>query len=103
MALYDRIVNPNLLVRRLNVTASRVAREETVQSEPEFEQLNFFSAGEARDEAHAQRALEREKRRQRAVLDIRRKYGKNAIVMGMNLEEGATAMERNNQIGGHRK
>lgn len=103
MALYDRIVNPNLLVRRLNVTASRVAREETVQSEPEFEQLNFFSAGEARDEAHAQRALEREKRRQQAVLDIRRKYGKNAIVMGMNLEEGATAMERNNQIGGHRK
>ncbi len=105
MALFDRIVDPNLLVRRLNVVAARVVREtDEVYGEPSFAQLDLFCDVEAeakRREAQRE-ALRREKRRQQAVLSIKKKYGKNAIVKGMNLEEGATAMARNGQIGGHR-
>ena len=65
-----------------------------------MEQLNLFGEEDANREEDA--ALERERRRQEAVLRIRKKYGKNAILKGMNLEEGATAVDRNNQIGGHK-
>ena len=65
-----------------------------------FEQLDLFSDLQQQEEENA--ALEREKRRQQALLHIKKKYGKNAIVKGMNLEEGATAMDRNRQIGGHK-
>ncbi len=89
MALFDRIADPALTVRRVTIVANhtRPALEETGQ-------LDFF-AGDA--------DLEREKRMQRALLDIQKKYGKNAIVKGMNLKEGATTMLRNEQIGGHKK
>jgi DNA polymerase V len=104
MELFDRIVNPDLLVRRINIVAGRVVAESQVQQETAPVQLNLFYDAEAarRQEEAEQAALEREKRRQKAVITIKKKYGKNAIIKGMNLEEGATAMDRNRQIGGHK-
>ena len=104
MALYDRIVDPNLLVRRITLTAARILPECMASQDYGEEQLDLFSDLEAqrkRREAE-DAALEREKRRQRAVLTIQKKYGKNAILKGMNLEEGATSVDRNKQIGGHK-
>jgi len=104
MALYDRIVDSNLLVRRINVVAARVIPESMAVQRENNVQLNLFYDAEAeqRREEEETAALEREKRRQRAVIHIKKKYGKNAIIKGMNLEEGATAMDRNRQIGGHK-
>ncbi len=104
MELFDRIVNPELLVRRLNLTAAHIETEYAVSEESIPQQLDFFSDGEAEQKRTEQEnaALEREKRRQRTVLEIRKKYGKNAVLKGMNLQEGATAIERNGQIGGHK-
>ncbi len=98
MALYDRITNPRLLSRRITLAACHLTAEDSQDAEPV--QLDLFDQQPEEEEERA--ALEREKRRQKAVLAIRKKYGKNAIVKGMNLLEGATAMERNGQIGGHR-
>lgn len=88
--LYNRIVNPELTVRRLNVTAQNVIRE----SDAEPRQLDLFGENAPTDG--------RERRRQEAVLAIRSKYGKNSILRGMNFEEGSTARERNKQVGGHK-
>ena len=100
MQLYDRIVDPNLLVRRLNIVANNITPESAVVADKEFQQLDLFADTASQEAEDA--ALEREKRRQKAVLSIRKKYGKNAILKGMNLEEGATARDRNQQIGGHK-
>ena len=95
MELFDRVADRALLVRRLNVTACHVIPESELP--PEEGQLSLFDEGQEDTEA-----LEREKRRQRAILTIQKKYGKNALLKGMNLEEGATARDRNGQIGGHK-
>ena len=102
--LYDRIVDPELLVRRLNIVANHVIDETSVPAASEAEQLDLFTDYEERDRQQAEdaAALEREKRQQEAILSIKKKYGKNAILKGMNLEEGATARDRNAQIGGHK-
>ncbi len=102
--LYDRIVNYDLLVRRLNLVANHVMEEGLVPHKTEYEQLSFFTDYEARGKEEASKNAERnrEKKMQHAMLDIKKKFGKNAILKGMNLEEGATARERNNQIGGHK-
>lgn len=105
LELFDRIVNPGLLVRRLTLTAEKVVLESEIrQSEETYEQLNMFTDYEAlrKKEEEEQKQLDRERRMQEAMLDIKRKFGKNAILKGMNLEEGATAKERNGQIGGHK-
>ncbi len=104
MQLYDQIVNPCLLVRRITLTVNKVVDESSVEDKPVFEQLDLFTDYEAENKRREeeQRALEREKQMQKAMLSIKKKYGKNAILKGMNLQEGATAMERNNQIGGHK-
>ena len=103
MALFDRIVDPKLLVRRVNIVAAHVLQEDQISAEPAVEQLDLFAAADREQEQkEVQAALERERRRQKAVIHIKKKYGKNAIVKGMNLEEGATAMDRNRQIGGHK-
>lgn len=104
MALYDRVADPKLLVRRINLTAAHVAAEDTAVQTQEFDQLDLFTDvdAERRMREAEDAALAREKRRQKAVLTIKKKYGKNAIIKGMNLEEGATAMDRNRQIGGHK-
>ena len=104
MDLFDRIVNSKLLVRRIYVTANHVVDEKMVSSEPEFEQLSLFvdyEAREAEQKAESER-LARERKLQEASLAIKKKFGKNAILKGMNLEEGATARQRNSQIGGHK-
>ncbi|HIY63365.1 MAG TPA: DNA methylase [Candidatus Mediterraneibacter stercoripullorum] len=102
--LFDRIVDPDLMVRRLYLTASRVADESEAAEKDSYEQLDLFTDQEAAEKEKEQenQQLEKEKRWQKAMLDIKKKYGKNAILRGMNLEEGATARERNNQIGGHK-
>ena len=103
MRLFDRIADPALTVRRVNVVANKVVPESSVKP-PESEQLDFFTdirEAEANEKA-IEIALERDKKQQEAVLKIRDKFGKNAILKGMNFKEGATARERNAQIGGHR-
>lgn len=101
--LFERIVDKDLLVRRLYITATHVIPESEKQ-EQTAQQLDLFTDYEAeqkkREEEEAE--LQREKKRQEAVLQIKNKYGKNAILKGMNLEEGATAKNRNEQIGGHK-
>lgn len=104
MELYDRIVNPALLVRRLTIAANHVVPENSVQKANVVEQLDLFTDYEAleRERAKEQEEMDREKKMQQAVLSIKKKFGKNAILKGMNLQEGATAKDRNNQIGGHK-
>ena len=99
MALYDRIVDETLLVRRVNIVACHVLRETDVVPSGIGMQMDLFSE-ENPEEKEENR--QREKRRQHAVIEIKKKYGKNAILKGMNLEEGATARDRNRQIGGHK-
>ena len=103
--LFDRIVDKNLLVRRLNIVANHVLPEADAPKKNDgYEQLDFFTDYAARDaEREKEKAeLAREKKMQQAMLTIKKKYGKNAILKGMNLEEGATAKDRNSQIGGHK-
>ena len=102
--LYDRIINTDLLVRRVNIVASRVMSESEVKEENEYEQLDFFTDYEALERKRAEEKLECEKEKniQHAILDIQKKYGKNLLLKGMNLEEGAMTKERNGQIGGHK-
>ena len=104
MRLFDRIVNVDLLVRRINVTANNVADERAIVEADACEQPDLFGDYDALQKKHAEEEskLEREKRVQKAVLSIRKKYGKNAVLKGMNLQEGATTVERNKQIGGHK-
>lgn len=104
MELYDRIVDPALLVRRLNLTANRVVEERTAPQGEAAEQLDLFTDYEAAaaKKAEEEAELEREKRMQTAMLAIKQKFGKNAILKGTDLEEGATARDRNRQIGGHK-
>lgn len=96
--LFDRIVNPNLLVRRLNISANHVISEDCALSQ-QPQQLSFFD-GDRQQQREEQRS--RERKQQQVILRIKKKYGKNALLKGMNLQEGATARDRNNQIGGHR-
>jgi len=101
--IYDRVVNPFLTVRRLYIEANHVIREEDVPPTTEAEQLNFFSEPPSPEREEREKAAKkREKSMQKALLSIRKKYGKNAVLKGMNLEEGATTRERNEQVGGHK-
>ncbi len=104
LELYDRIVNPQLLIRRVNVVASRTSREQDMPIHPPLEQLDLFTdyGAEMQRRQAEEMLLKREKNCQKAVLEIRRRFGKNAILRGMNLQDGATAMDRNRQIGGHK-
>ena len=102
--VYDQIVNRNLLVRRVAVTANHVVGEDWKKEQETWEQLDLFTDYGALQEQKKkdEAALERERRMQMAMLDIRKKFGKNAVLKGMNLEEGAMTRERNRQIGGHK-
>lgn len=102
--LFERVVDPLLLVRRMNLVANHVVYEAELPKENTVEQLDLFTDYAAREEQEKQEAAEqqRERRRQEALLSIKKKFGKNAIMKGMNLEEGATAKERNATIGGHK-
>ncbi len=100
MELYKKIVDENMLVRRLNIVANHVMPEAEAEKGAEAVRLDLFS--DPADTKAEEDALERERRRQKAVLAIKHKFGKNAILKGMNFEEGATAKDRNAQIGGHK-
>lgn len=103
--LFDRIVNPSLLIRRLNLSVNHVVREEDVkQVHTEPVQLDLFTDYEEEQSKRAEqeKLLAKERRIQEALLDIKQRYGKNAILKGINFDEGATAIERNKQIGGHK-
>ena len=102
-ALYDRIVDPNLLVRRLSISANKLLEEAGVTGRQEPEQLDLFTDyTKTEKQAQADKAAQaRERKIQEAMLGIKKRYGKNAILKGMNLEDGATAKERNETIGGH--
>ena len=124
MNLYDRIVDKNLLVRRVNVTANHVVDEREAAQKETFTQMSLFDVFDAQPESDQKlnqqanqqfnqqtsqltkqqmdEQLEREKKMQQAMLDIKKKFGKNAVLKGMNLEEGATTIDRNRQIGGHK-
>ena len=104
MELYDKIVNKKLLIRRINIVANKLVDEHSVKNANKYEQLDLFTDYEdlkkQREKENAE--SEREKRMQNTILDIKKKFGKNAILKGMNLQKGATAKDRNNQIGGHK-
>lgn len=102
--LYDSIVHPDLLIRRMFITANHVIPEAEANAEETYEQMDLFTDYRTLEKKReAERAeQEREKKVQQALMDIKKKYGKNAIVRGLSMEEGATGMERNAQIGGHK-
>lgn len=112
IGLYDRIVNPDLLVRRINVCAAKVITEEKAKEVSKYEQMSLFDVGlsdvnnfgddKSTDSIESFEAQEKEKKVQQALIKIKDKYGKNAVLKGMNFEEGATAKDRNSQIGGHK-
>ena len=103
LSLYDQIVDPALSVRRITIAACEIENESFAGRESE-RQLDLFGEmeGASAESAEEKAALEDEKKRQRVMLDIKKKYGKNAILKGTNLEKGATARDRNRQIGGHK-
>jgi DNA polymerase V len=104
MELYTRIVDQNLLVRRVNLTANHVVKESSVEKKASFEQLDLFTNYETvqNEKKEEDVALLRERKMQLAILEIKKKYGKNAILKGSNFEDGAMTIERNKQIGGHK-
>lgn len=102
--LFDRIANQELLIRRLTLVANNVIDEASAEKSSTFEQMNLFTDYAAREakQKTEQAELERERKIQEVTLALKKKYGKNAVLKAMNLEEGATAKERNAQIGGHK-
>jgi DNA polymerase V len=106
MELYDRIVNPNLLIRRVTVVANNVVEERKAAEKESivYEQLDLFTDYNAlqkeREEENIR--LAKERKMQEAMISVKKKYGKNAMIKGMNLQEGGTTIQRNNQIGGHK-
>ncbi len=98
-SLYDRIINPKLLTRRINIIANKIIPAEDIK-ENDFEQINLFV--DYNEVSKNKKKEKAERKIQKTMIDIKEKYGKNMIIKGMNLEEGATMMERNNQIGGHK-
>lgn len=111
LELFERIINKDLLTRRITVVADKIVSEESIKNVETYEQMDLFSFAETinrtdkeneTEEKKAKELSEKEKRLQEAVLSLKKKYGKNAMLKGMNLEEGGTAIDRNAQIGGHR-
>lgn len=100
LGLYDRIADRNLLVRRITVATCKLQRECDTVTEQASRQLSLFETPE--DSAQADKNLETERKMQEAIIEIKKRFGKNAVLKGMNLQEGATARERNRQVGGHK-
>ena len=107
MELFERIINKNLLCRRVHIFANKLVSEEEYNEsnneKKEFEQLDLFSTVEEKEKQkeETKKKLESEKNIQDAILNIKNKFGKNAILKGMNFEEGGTMIDRNSQNGGH--
>ena len=101
--LFDRIVNPGLLVRRITLSANHLMHEADIQPVNKAVQLDLFTDYKKleKERKTEEDMLSKERRRQEAVLQIKKKFGKNAILKGLNYADGATQRERNQQIGGH--
>ncbi len=104
MELYERILNPDLMVRRVNISANHIIPEENAQSTEVFEQLDLFTDYDKLERLEKRRKdeLKKERALQEATINLRNKFGKNAVLKGMNLQKGATTRARNKQIGGHK-
>lgn len=104
MELYERIINKNLLARRITICANNLVKEETKQKDNSYVQLDFFTDYKKQEQLmqNEEKELKKERKIQETMLEIKKKYGKNAILKGMNLEDGATTIKRNSQIGGHK-
>ncbi|MCF0136405.1 MAG: DNA methylase, partial [Lachnospiraceae bacterium] len=105
LRIFDSIVQKDLLIRRIGINANHVLPEEEVESRETGEQLDLFSSGESPEDSESNEDKERrmkDRKRQEAILSIRDRFGSNAVVMGLNLEEGATGILRNAQVGGHK-
>jgi DNA polymerase V len=102
--LYRRIVDPGLLIRRITLVAAGVVDESSVKGEETYQQLELFTdyGAAEREQAEEEERLSKERKLQEAVISLKKKYGKNAVLKGMNLQEGATMRDRNRQIGGHK-
>ena len=103
--LFDRIINKNLLVRKIYLTVGNLTDKNELKKVEKYEQVNLFTNyGElAKKEEEERIKLEKEHKIQSAIIGIKNKYGKNAIIKGMDLEESATTIQRNGQIGGHQE
>lgn len=103
LELFDKIVNKDLLVRRVNISANHIMSEADVVNRKSYEQLDLFTDYEEKESKRKkeEKALKKERAIQEATLEIKERYGKNAILKGFNLQEGATTIQRNRQIGGH--
>jgi len=104
LKLYDRIINPKLSVRRMTIAVNHLIKETELKKQNTFEQLDLFSDFETvqKQKQLKQTRLDNERNIQKAVLELKKRYGKNAVLKGMNYFEGATARIRNSQIGGHK-
>ncbi len=101
MNLFERIINNKLLTRRINITANKVIYQKDIKKEKKYEQIDLFTNYEELNKKKEQE--KKEKSLQNVMLNIKKKYGKNAIIKGMNLVEGGTTIERNGQVGGHKE
>ena len=99
MKLYEKIINKQLLVRRVNITVNNVVDEFTEKNKKTYEQIDLFTDYQKKAEKLQKEKMEKEL--QKAMIGIKNKYGKNAVIKGMNLQDGGTTIDRNKQIGGH--
>ena len=102
LKLYDRVVNPRLLLRKFQISVCQIQKKSEISKKPVIQQLNLFEESQVEALEEKEEFLEKEERIQKALLSIQKKYGKNMILKGMNFEDGATTKERNQQIGGHK-
>lgn len=104
MTLYHQITDPNLLIRRVTIVATHITAVDQIPDTGKAKQMDLFTEYEDQIKAQQQESqmLDKESKWQRAALDIQHKYGKNALIKGMDLEEDATTIQRNSQIGGHK-
>ena len=102
--LFDRIMDKNMLSRRITIVANHVVPKNIIKQEPKYEQLDWFTDYDEKkkNEAREQKILEKERKLQETTLELKKRFGKNAIIKGFNLKEGATTIDRNSQIGGHK-
>ncbi len=103
--LYDKIINKQLLIRRVNVIASNVKPKSNIKEKDDVvEQLDLFTDYDLQQQQEElkEQQLTKENNLQKTVIELKKKYGKNAVLKAINFEEGSTAKERNNQIGGHK-
>lgn len=104
LKLYDEIVDRKLTVRRITIAACNLISEKDVESNPQYEQIDLFTDYDALNEKREkqEKKLQKERRIQETMIDIKQRFGKNAIIKGTNLQDGATTVERNESIGGHK-